>query len=99
MQDPGPQQDAEEDQRQRVEGVVQGEEGDHPPRHVVAPHAGLAQRPEGEHDPAGAARREEQRRRQPRHVDLVGLDPAQAQGVAADHGLEEGDVGGEGERR
>jgi len=50
-------------------------------------------------DPPGARRREEQRRRQAGHVDLVGLGPGEAQGVTADHGLEERDVGGEGERR
>ena len=31
VQHPGPQQDPEDDQRDRVEGVVEGEEGDHPP--------------------------------------------------------------------
>ena len=78
LQHPGPQQDPEDDQRQRVEGVVEGEEGDHPPGDVAARHPRLAQRPVGEGDAAGAAGREEQRRRHPGHVDLVGLPPASA---------------------
>ena len=78
VQHPGPQQDPEDDQRQRVEGVVEGDEGDHPAGDVAAPHPGLAQRPVGEGDAAGAAGREEQRRRHPGHVDLVGLRPASA---------------------
>jgi hypothetical protein len=97
VQYPGPQQDPEEDQRQRVEGVVEGDEGDHPAGDVAAGHAGFAQSPVGEGDAAGAAGREEQGGRDPRHVDLVGLGPGQPQGVPSHHGLEEGDVGGVGE--
>ena len=73
VEDAGAQQDPEDDQRQRVEGVVEGDEGDHPPGDVAAPHPGFAQRPVGERDAAGAAGREQQRRRHPGHVDLVGL--------------------------
>ena len=53
MHHPGAQEDAEDDQGDRVEGVVKGDEGDHPPRDVVAPHARLSQRPVGEDDAAG----------------------------------------------
>ncbi len=97
MQHPRAQQDAEEDQGDRVEGVVQGEKGDHPPHRVVTPHPGLAQGPEGQHDPPRSRRREEQGRGQAGHVDLVGLAPAQPQRIAPDHGLEESGVGGEGD--
>jgi hypothetical protein len=76
---------------------VEGEEGDHAPRHFVPPHPRLAQRPEGEHDPPRPGRREEQRRRQAGHVDLIRLQPGEAQDVAAHHRLEERDVGGEGD--
>ena len=90
---PGAQQDPEDDQRERVEGVMEGEEGDHPPADVAPPHPRFAQRPVGERDAAGAAGGEEPRRGDPGHVDLVGLAPAEAQRVAADDRLEEGDVG------
>ncbi len=94
-QDAGAQQDAEDDQRQRVEDVLQGEEGDHPPRHLVAAHPGFAQSPVGEGDATRSARREDPRRRQARQVDVVGLAPVEAQDVAPDDGFEHGDVGGD----
>ena len=93
VQHAGPQQDPEDDQGDRVEGVVQGDEGDHPPSDVAARHPGFAQGPVGDGDAPGTAGGEEQRRRHPGHVDLVGLTPAQAQGIAADDRLEEGYVG------
>ena len=96
VQDAGPQQQAEDDQRERIEGVVEADEGDHPAGHVAAVHPRFAQRPVGERDAARAARREEQRRGDARHVDLVGLAPAQLQRIAADHRFEERDVGGVG---
>src|ERR1700710_1514851 len=93
LQHPGPQQEPQYDQHQRGEGVVEGDEGAHPASDVAPPHPGFAQRPVGERDPAGAAGREEQRRRHPGHVDLVGLLPPQSQRVASHHRLEESDVG------
>ena len=92
---PGPQQDAEDDQGYRVEGVMEGEEGDHAAADVASRHARFAQSPVGQGDAAGAAGAEDQRRRDPRHVDLVGLAPGQPQGIAADHGFEQRDVGDE----
>ena len=59
------------DQRQHVDRVEEDEEGDHPRGRLLARHPGLAQRPVGEDDPAGAAGREQPRRRQARHRDLV----------------------------
>ena len=66
VEDPGPQQHPEDDQREGIEGVVEGDEGDHPPGDVATPHSRLAQRPVGDGDAAGAAGREEQGRRRPR---------------------------------
>jgi hypothetical protein len=97
VEDPGPQQHPEDDQGDGIEGVVEGDEGDHPPRHVAARHPRLAQGPVGDGDAARPAGREEQGPGDPGHVDLVGLFPGQTQRVAADHRLEEGDVGRVGE--
>ena len=69
----GAQQDPEDDQRQQVDRVEEDQEGDHPAGRLAPLHPRLAQRPVGEHDPAGAAGREQPRRRQPRHRDLVAL--------------------------
>ena len=62
----GPQQDAEDDQRDEVEGVEEDEEGDHPADRLAPLHPGLAQGPVGEQDAAGAAGGEQPGRRQSR---------------------------------
>ena len=85
-------QDPADDQREQVDGVHDDEERDHPRRGLLARHARLAKRPVGEEDAAGAAGREQARRREARHVDLVALVPGQAQDVAADDPLEHGDL-------
>ena len=51
---------------EHVDRVEEDEEGDHPRRRLLARHPRLAQRPVGEHDAAGAAGREQPRRREAR---------------------------------
>ena len=91
-----PQQDPVDHQAEHVDGVEEDEEGDHPAGGLRPLHPRLAERPVGEDDAARAAGREQPRRRQPGHRDLVRLAPVQVQHVLADDAAEEGDVGREG---
>ena len=79
-EDTGAEQDPAEDQREQVDGVHDDQEGDHPRRGLLTRHAGLAKRPVGEDDAAGAPGREQAGRREARHVDLVALGPGQRAG-------------------
>ena len=97
VEDPGAQQNPVEHQGEHVDGVEQDQEGHHPAGRLAPRHPGLAKRPVGEHDAAGAAGREQPGRRQARHRDLVGLAPLQVQDPLADHAAEQRDVGEEGE--
>ena len=92
---PGPQQHAEDHQRDQVDRVEDDQERDHPADRLAPLHPGLAQRPVGEQDAAGAAGREEPGGRQPGHRDLVALAPLQVDHLLADDAAEERDVGRE----
>ncbi len=97
VEDAGAKQNPVEHQGEHVDGVEQDQEGQHPAGRLAPRHPGLAKRPVGEHDAAGATGREQPGRRQARHRDLVGLAPLQVQDPLADHAPEQRDVREEGE--
>ena len=70
-EDAGAQQDPVDQQGDHVDRVEEDEEGDHPRGGLLARHPGLAQRPVGEDDAAGAAGREQPGRREAGHRDVV----------------------------
>jgi hypothetical protein len=82
-QDADAQEHPEDHQRRRVHEVGQYEEGEHPAGGAPARHAGLAQRPVGEHEATGARGGEDPRGREAGHRDLV----RGAQVEAAVHGV------------
>ena len=91
----GPQQDAEDHERDQVDGVEDHEERDHPADRLSSLHPRLPQGPIGEQDPASPSGGEQPGRRQSRHRDLVALVPRQVDHLLAHDAAEERDVGGE----
>ena len=94
-QNAGPQKNSEDDQSGEIDGVGEDEERDHAVGCVAARDPGLAKRPVGEDDPAGAAGGEKAGRGKAGKRDLVALAPAQADELGTDDAAEEGDVGSE----
>ena len=76
VEQPPVQPEAADDHREHVRQVGQDEERDRLVGDGPLAHPRAAQRPGGEHEPARAAGREQARRRQPRHRDLVARRPA-----------------------
>ena len=73
---PDAEPDAVDQQRAGVDDVQQHHEGDHPAGDEPRLHARAPQRPRGQRDAAGAGGREQPRRGQAGHRDLVALAPA-----------------------
>lgn len=86
---------ADHGDRDEVDGALDQEEGDRPPRDAIAVHPAPVENPGAEGEPAGAAGGDERSHRQLRASDLPA--PVPTQPMAEDR-REHDDVGAEGER-
>ena len=90
--DPEVEAEAADHQRGHVDAVQQRHEGDHPAGDDAPLHSRPPQRPRRQRDAAGAGGREQPRRGQARHRDLVALAPVDPRLSAHEHGAEQHDV-------
>ena len=89
------QAEADDDERGHVDGVGQDQERERLVGDLAAVHARAPQRPRGQRDAARAAGREQARRRQPGHRDLVARAQVDARAVADEDAAEHRHVAAE----